>query len=91
MKDNIILISYIAFIFLGVVLIETHILDDEFQKDSVEITPDKISPDTTYKQIDSLQIISDTIEVYYETKVQNYRILPTNQRVELFAERISRQ
>ena len=90
MKDNIILISYIAFIFLGVVLIETHILDDEFQKDSVEITPDKISPDTIYKQIDSLQIISDTIEVYYETKVQNYRILPTNQRVELFAERISR-
>jgi hypothetical protein len=90
MKDNIILISYIAFIFLGVVLIETHILDDEFQKESVEITPDKISPDTIYKQIDSLQIISDTIEVYYETKVQNYRILPTNQRVELFAERISR-
>jgi len=90
MKDNIILISYIAFIFLGVVLIETHILDDEFQKDSVEITPDKISPDTIYKQIDSLQIISDTIEVYYETKVQNYRVLPTNQRVELFAERISR-
>ena len=90
MKDNIILISYIAFIFLGVVLIETHILDDEFQKESVEITPDKISPDTIYKQIDSLQIISDTIEVYYETKVQNYRVLPTNQRVELFAERISR-
>ena len=90
MKDNIILISYIAFIFLGVVLIETHILDDEFQKDSVEITPDKISPDTIYKQIDSLQIISDTIEVYYETKVQNYRILPTPKRVELFAKRISR-
>lgn len=90
MKDNIILISYIAFIFLGVILIETHILDDDFQKDSVEITPDKISPDTVYKQIDSLQIISDTIEIYYETKVQNYRILPTNQRVELFAERISR-
>ncbi len=90
MKDNIILISYIAFIFLGVFLIETHILDDEFQKEPVEITPDKISPDTIYKQIDSLQIISDTIEVYYETKVQNYRILPTNQRVELFAKRINR-
>lgn len=90
MKDNIILISYIAFIFLGVILIETHILDDEFQKDSVEITPDKISPDTVYKQIDSLQIISDTIEIYYETKVQNYHILPTPKRVELFAERISR-
>lgn len=90
MKDNIILISYIAFIFLGVILIETHILDDDFQKDSVEITPDKISPDTVYKQIDNLQIISDTIEIYYETKVQNYRTLPANQRVELFAERISR-
>ena len=90
MKDNILLISYIAFIFGFVFLIETHVLDDEFQKDPIDITPDKISPDTVYKQIDSLQIISDTIEIYYETKVQNYRILPTPKRVELFAKRISR-
>jgi hypothetical protein len=90
MKDNIILISYVAFIFVLVLLIETHIIDDEFQTPPVEITLDKISPDTIHKQIDSLQIISDTIEVYYETKVQNYRILPTPKRVELFAKRISR-
>ncbi len=46
--------------------------------------------DTIYQQIDSLKVISDTIKVYYEKKIQNYRILPTTQRVELFAERISR-
>jgi hypothetical protein len=90
MKDNILLISYIAFIFGFVFLIETHILDDEFKEYPIDITPDKISPDTVYKKIDSLQIISDTIEIYYETKVQNYRILPAPKRVELFAKRISR-
>jgi hypothetical protein len=46
--------------------------------------------DTIYQQIDSLEVISDTIKIYYEKKVKNYRILPTTQRVRLFAERISR-
>ncbi len=46
--------------------------------------------DTIYQQIDSLQVISDTIKVYYEKKIQNYRILPTTQRVRLFSERINR-
>jgi hypothetical protein len=46
--------------------------------------------DTIYQQIDSLEVISDTIKVYYEKKIQNYRILPTTQRVRLFAERINR-
>ena len=46
--------------------------------------------DTIYKQIDSLEVISDTIKVYYEKKVQNYTILPTTERVRLFAERINR-
>ena len=46
--------------------------------------------DTIYQQIDSLEVISDTIKVYYEKKIQNYRILPTTQRVRLFSERINR-
>jgi hypothetical protein len=46
--------------------------------------------DTIRKQIDSLQIKSDTIKVFYEKKIQNYRITPTTERVRLFAERINR-
>lgn len=46
--------------------------------------------DTIRKQIDSLQIKSDTIKIFYEKKIQNYRITPTTERVRLFAERINR-
>lgn len=47
--------------------------------------------DTIYKQIDSLEIISDTIKVHYEQKVFNYHILPRSERIRLFADRINRQ
>jgi len=47
--------------------------------------------DTIYQQIDSLEIISDTIKVYYEKKVFNYHILPRSERIRLFADRINRQ
>lgn len=47
--------------------------------------------DTIYQQIDSLEIISDTIKIYYEKKVFNYHILPRSQRIRLFADRINRQ
>ena len=46
--------------------------------------------DTIYKQIDSLEIISDTIKVYYEKKIFNYHILPRSERIRLFADRINR-
>ncbi len=48
------------------------------------------STDTIYKQIDSLEVVSDTIKIYYEKKIQNYHILPTTERVRLFSERINR-
>ncbi len=47
--------------------------------------------DTIYKQLDSLDVISDTIKLYYETKTSDYRTMPTPERVKLFAERINRQ
>ena len=47
--------------------------------------------DTIYQEIDSLEIISDTIKVYYEKKVFNYHILPRSERIRLFADRINRQ
>ena len=54
------------------------------------VTVNLTKTDTIYKQIDSLEVISDTIKVYYETKVKNYITLPTGERVRLFAERINR-
>lgn len=47
--------------------------------------------DTIYQQIDSLEIISDTIKIFYEKKVFNYHILPRSERIRLFADRINRQ
>ena len=46
--------------------------------------------DTIYKEIRDLQIKLDTIKLYYEKKVKDYRIMPTDKRVELFAARINR-
>ncbi len=54
------------------------------------VTVNLTNTDTIYKQIDSLEVVSDTIKLYYETKVKNYTILPTTERVRLFAERINR-
>ena len=46
--------------------------------------------DTIRKQIDSLQIKSGTIKIFYEKKINQYRIAPTTERVRLFSERINR-
>jgi len=46
--------------------------------------------DTIYQQLDSLEVISDTIKLYYEKKTSDYRTMPTPERVKLFAERINR-
>ena len=49
-----------------------------------------ISTDTVYMSIDSLDSKRDTIKLYYETKVSNYHILPSSERISLFAGRINR-
>jgi hypothetical protein len=46
--------------------------------------------DTIYMQIDSLQIKSDTIKMFYEKKINKYRVAPANIRVQLFTKRINR-
>ncbi len=60
------------------------------KKPAKTVTVNLTNTDTIYKQIDSLEVVSDTIKLYYETKVKNYTILPTTERVRLFAERINR-
>lgn len=46
--------------------------------------------DTIYMQIDSLEIKSDTIKMFYEKKINQYRVAPANIRVQLFTNRINR-
>jgi hypothetical protein len=46
--------------------------------------------DGLLNEIDTLQIKSDTIKLYYEKKVSNYNILPRSKRVRLFSDRINR-
>ncbi len=59
---------------------------------SVKVEPIILTDtDTIYKEIRELEIKSDTIKLYYEKKVKDYRIMPTDKRVELFAARINRQ
>lgn len=53
--------------------------------------PELTNTDTIYQEIEKLQIKSDTIKLYYETKINTYRTLPTPKRVHIFAERINRQ
>ena len=60
----------------------------------VKYTPKVITlsnTDTIYKKIEILTLKQDTIKLYYENKIHTYRILPTPERVKLFADRINRQ
>ena len=46
--------------------------------------------DGLLNEIDTLQIKSDTIKLYYERKTNNYHILPRSERIKLFSDRINR-
>ena len=46
--------------------------------------------DTIYQEIEVLRYRQDTIKLYYETKIINYRALPTNERIQLFSKRINK-
>lgn len=52
--------------------------------------PELSDIDGLLNEIDTLQLKSDTIKLYYEKKVSNYNILPRSMRVKLFADRINR-
>jgi len=51
----------------------------------------KLSDTKKIKQaIDSIELKLDTIRIHYEDKISNYNIIPTNERLKLFSERINR-
>jgi predicted polyphosphate/ATP-dependent NAD kinase len=84
----------IIFLFLYSFISTIVILTFIFSKQSKSIAPviiEKISSDTIYMELDSLKIKQDTIKIYYETKINDYRTMPTPKRVQLFAERANRQ
>jgi len=52
--------------------------------------PELSDIDGLLNEIDTLELKSDTIKLYYETKVYNYHILPRSERIKLFADRINK-
>lgn len=51
----------------------------------------KLSDTKKIKQaIDSIELKLDTIKIHYEDKISNYNIIPTNERIILFSDRINR-
>jgi hypothetical protein len=84
-KINVIIILAVA------TIINTCFLFCDKPTQPVELEPIILTDtDTIYKEIRELEIKSDTIKLYYEKKVKDYRIMPTDKRVELFAARINR-
>jgi hypothetical protein len=59
-------------------------------KTEVIIQPELSDIDGLLNEIDTLELKSDTIKLYYEKKVYNYHILPRSERIKLFADRINR-
>ena len=53
--------------------------------------PELSDIDGLLNQIDTLELKSDTIKLYYERKTSNYHILPRSERIKLFSDRINRQ
>ena len=81
----------VIIILIGITIINACFLFCDKPTQPVELEPIILTnTDTIYKEIIELKIKSDTIKVYYEKKVKDYRIMPTDKRVELFAVRINR-
>ena len=77
---------------LGFALIVALLIINDLTRNKQEIIEPPIltNTDTIYLQLDSLEKQSDTIKLYYERKTANYHILPSSERIKLFANRINR-
>ena len=85
------LLTIVIFLVLNAVALIILLRTPVYAPPTQEAKPIQLTnTDTIYQQIDSLEVVSDTIKIYYEKKIQNYHILPTPQRVRLFSERINR-
>ncbi len=87
-----ILIYAIITIIVQIVII-TDLLSKRSKLETIEAIieqPELSDIDGLLNEIDTLQLKSDTIKLYYEKKIYNYHILPRSERIKLFADRINR-
>jgi len=87
-----ILIYAIITIIVQIVII-TDLLSKRGKLETIEAIieqPKLTDIDGLLNEIDTLQIKSDTIKLYYERKTSNYHILPRSERIKLFSDRINR-
>jgi hypothetical protein len=90
MKDKII-DAFIGLLVISALLLMINVLRIKTPKQPSYIEPIILTnTDTLYQEIEILKLKSDTIKIYYEKKINNYRTLRTTERVQLFADRITR-
>lgn len=89
MNKHLLIYCIIITIVLSVII--TDLLSKRKQIEPVIEQIELTNIDGLLNDIDTLQIKSDTIKLYYEKKIYNYHILPRSERIKLFADRINRQ
>ena len=88
MNKHLLIYCIIITIVLSVII--TDLLSKRKQIEPVIEQIELTNIDGLLNDIDTLQIKSDTIKLYYEKKIYNYHILPRSERLRLFADRINR-
>jgi|11BtaG_2_1085332.scaffolds.fasta_scaffold26931_4 hypothetical protein len=87
------LLIYAIITIIVQVVIITDLLSKRGKLETIEAIikqPELSNIDGLLNEIDTLQLKSDTIKLYYERKTSNYHILPRSERIRLFADRINR-
>ena len=88
---NTIIDAFIGLLVISALLLMANVLRIKTPKPPSYIEPIILSnTDTIYQEIEVLKLKQDTIKIFYEKKINTYRILPTPDRVQLFADRINR-
>lgn len=87
------LLIYAIITIIVQIVIITDLLSKRSKLETIEAIieqPELSDIDGLLNEIDTLELKSDTIKLYYETKVYNYHILPRSERIKLFADRINK-
>lgn len=87
------ILIYLMITIIVQIVIITDLLSKRNKLETIEAIieqPELSNIDGLLNEIDTLQLKSDTIKLYYEKKVSNYNILPRSKRVRLFSDRINR-
>lgn len=88
MNKHLLIYCIIITIVLSVII--TDLLSKRKQIEPVIEQIELTNIDGLLNDIDTLQLKSDTIKLYYEKKIHNYHILPRSERIKLFSDRINR-